>query len=274
MDNNSKEIIVANSLNNTEIPKNFTKDYFTHVLCQNGSGQFVILSKEYKITSNDIVIFLPGIPVIDLMLSPDFKAQYLLVSSQIMNKNNPDIGWSINGYLFSQENPVVTLTEEDRNKCMQNFDLLKAKYNDQNHRFRKEILNLQLQIFVMDMWQIFSDKMQQRIFSNEKGSFFERFLQLVEMNCMENREVNFYSDKMCISPKYLNEICKKNSGETASYWIQTLTIQRLIMLLKNPDLNFTEIAHAFNFSSQSFFSRYVRKVLGVSPSEYRGRLKD
>ena len=133
---------------------------------------------------------------------------------------------------------------------------------------------LQLQLFVMEMWNIFADRMELRINSNEKVSLFERFLQLVQVHCMENREVEFYSDKLFITPKYLSEICKKNSGKTASEWIQNYTTQRLIILLRSPNLNFTEIADTLNFSSQSFFSRYVRKVLGVSPSEYRERLRD
>ncbi|MBS4040911.1 MAG: helix-turn-helix domain-containing protein [Flavobacteriales bacterium] len=50
-------------------------------------------------------------------------------------------------------------------------------------------------------------------------------------------------------------------------------MQRLIILLKNPNLTFTEIADTLHFSSQSFFSRYVKKTLGVSPSEYRQRME-
>ena len=90
---------------------------------------------------------------------------------------------------------------------------------------------------------------------------------------LAKRSKTAISDLLNKSPKYLSEICKKNSGRTASEWIQNYTTQRLIILLENHDLNFTEIADILNFSSQSFFSRYVRKVLGVSPSEYRLRLQ-
>jgi len=91
---------------------------------------------------------------------------------------------------------------------------------------------------------------------------------------MEEREVDFYAGKLFITPKYLTEVCKKNSGKTALEWIQNYTTQRLIILLENKSLSFTQIADTLHFSSQSFFSRYVRKVLGVSPSEYRQRMAD
>src|SRR5690606_15560304 len=132
---------------------------------------------------------------------------------------------------------------------------------------------LQLQIFVMEMWNIFADQMDLRFNSTEKSSLFERFLPLVQKHCLEHREVEFYSGLLAITPKYLTEVCKKASGKTASDWIQNYTVQRLIILLKNPNLTFTEIADSLHFSSQSFFSRYVKKTLGVSPSEYRQRME-
>lgn len=269
-----KDIILTNTLNSTEIPNDYLQHYFTHILCENGHGQFLLDGKEQTIGKNDICFWLPRAAIDKLLFSPDFNAIFLLVSFDLMSKNNPDIGWGIKAYMFAKENPVVNLEQHVAEKCNHNFLLLKDKYVDETHRFRMEIVNLQLKILVMEMWNVFADKMEQNIKSNEKGALFQRYLQLVEMYCMEHREVEFYASQLFITPKYLSEICKKNSGKTASEWIQNYTTQRLIILLQNPNLNFTEIADTLNFSSQSFFSRYVRKVLGVSPSEYRERLRD
>ena len=75
-----------------------------------------------------------------------------------------------------------------------------------------------------------------------------------------------------ITAKYLNAVCKQNSGITASEWIQRNTKERIVLLLENPSLNIAEIADEMEFSSRSFFTRYVKKVLGVTPSEYRNRM--
>jgi AraC-like DNA-binding protein len=121
----------------------------------------------------------------------------------------------------------------------------------------------------MDMWNIFAQEIEKRYKKNIRGPLFERFLQLVQEHCMEHRTVEFYSEKLFITPKYLTEICKKNSGKTAMEWIQNYTTLRIILLLKDKTLTLTEIADTLHFSSISFFSRYVKKVLGVSPTEYR-----
>lgn len=272
MDTNRKDVIVVERLSDEQVPQDFVQNYFTHILCHEGKGQFRLNNKAYNIVKNDIVIFLPSKDVQDLLFSPNFKATFLLVSSELMSKNNPNTAWGIKGYLFSKENPVVALEDEFVENCKQNFYLLAEKYNHDKHRFRNEIVNLQLQMFVMEMWNIFADKMEQRIKNSEKGSLFQQFLNFVEIHCMEHREVEFYANQLFITPKYLSEVCKKNSGKSASEWIHNFTTSRLILLLRNDSLSFSEIADSMNFSSLSFFSRYVKKMLGVSPSEYRNRV--
>lgn len=267
-----KDIIVTENLENKEVIQDYAQTHFMHILCQSGNGQLSLNETKHRIEENDIVILLPNSKVQELSFSTDFRAICLLVSFEFMSKNNPDIGWGIKGYLFSKDNPVVSLSTNVAKICKHNFILLKEKFDDEQHRFKMPILNLQLQMFVMEMWNIFADKIDENIKRNEKGSLFQRFLQLVEAHCMEHREVEFYAKLLFITPKYLSEICKKSSGKNASEWIQNYTATRLMLLLRNKSLSFTEIADSMNFSSQSFFSRYVKKVLGVSPSDYRNRV--
>ena len=97
-------------------------------------------------------------------------------------------------------------------------------------------------------------------------------MQLVHEHCMEQREVQFYADHLHITPKHLNYLCKQNTDVTASEWIQRYAKERIILLLKDKNLNIAEIADKMEFSSRSFFTRYVKKLLGVTPSEFRNRL--
>ena len=56
----------------------------------------------------------------------------------------------------------------------------------------------------------------------------------------------------------------------ANYWINRFTILDITRLLRDKQLDLIEIADLFNFSSASYFSRYVQRYLGESPTEYRG----
>jgi AraC family transcriptional activator of pobA len=269
---NNNEIILAKVSRIADFKEFNFNNYFTHILCQKGKATIKINGNLFELDKNCLVILLPEAEFSFVQCDEKFETTCFSVSFELMSENNPDIGWGIKGYLFSKETPVVKLSKSDADVCLYNFKTLITKYQNLHHRFRMEVVIHQLQILVMDMWNIFSSEIEKRNVSVQKGNLFERFLQLVQQHCMENRAVEFYAKKMIITPKYLTEISKKASGKTPSEWIENYTTQHLIMLLQNNQLNFSEIAETLHFSSLSFFSRYVRKVLGCSPSQYRSRL--
>lgn len=97
-------------------------------------------------------------------------------------------------------------------------------------------------------------------------------MHLVQEYCLKEREVQFYANELHITAKYLNAVCKQNSGITAE-WVQRHGKDRIVLLLQNTSFNIAEIADEMEFSSRSFFSRYVKKLLGVIPREYRQRFQ-
>ena len=84
-----------------------------------------------------------------------------------------------------------------------------------------------------------------------------------------DREVTYYADRICVTPKYLSEVSKKASGYGANYWINRYTILDITRLLRDKSLSFVDISDLFGFSSPAYFSRYVQQNLGMKPSDYR-----
>ena len=104
----------------------------------------------------------------------------------------------------------------------------------------------------------------------EMHELLSSFLQLLSRgDFIKNREVSYYADKLCVTPKYLSEVCKKVSGFSANSWINRYASIELVHLLKDKSLSLTDIAYMFDFSSQSHFSRFVQNNLGQKPSAFR-----
>ena len=61
---------------------------------------------------------------------------------------------------------------------------------------------------------------------------------------IRNRDLDFYASRLCITPHYLSEICKKVSGKPATYWIDRFTLQEITRLLRQKELYLTTIAEA------------------------------
>lgn len=210
----------------------------------------------------------------ELRLSKGFRATILLVQKDFLMDNIPDQSWSINAQLHSRVHPVkTTITRSDKQKILANFKRLNERFTETAHRFYEEALRLQMQLFILEMWHIFASEYEQRKHSLQTGTLYERFIQLVQEHSRNQREVQFYSKMLNISPKYLNHLSTTHSGITASGWIQRYTREHILILLQSKQLNISEIADEMEFSSRSFFTRYVKHLLGVTPNEYRNRLR-
>lgn len=89
----------------------------------------------------------------------------------------------------------------------------------------------------------------------------------------QEHQVAFYADKLCITPRYLNEVIAQHiHGKTPKQLIEEQLTAEIKVLLNDPKLSITEIALHFNFSGQSYLSRFFKKHTGLSPKDYRVRL--
>jgi AraC-like DNA-binding protein len=268
-----QRIIMLKVSKEEDFPKDFYFNYHTHLLCHRGSITFFFNEVKMKCNRNEFLFWFAKSKLTDLEFSKGFSATILLVENQFLNDNIPDQNWGIDAALHSRRYPVKQLNDKkDRQRVLSNFQLLNAKFQDKEHHFYEEALKLQMRIFILEMWHTFVNEYERRKRSLQTGALYERFRHLVQDHCMKEREVQFYANQLNITAKYLNAISKQNSDITASEWIQRFAKERIVLLLQNENLNIAEVSHEMGFSSRSFFTRYVKKVLGVTPSEYRNRL--
>lgn len=270
---NPQRIILGKVSNEKDFPNDFQVNYHTHLICHRGSVNFLFNDVKMKCKSGEFLFWFAKSKLTDLQFSKGFRATVLLVENQFLNDNIPDQNWSIDAALHSRQYPVKQLNDKiDKQRVLSNFQWLNDKFQDKKHHFYEEALKLQMRLFILEMWHTFVNEYERRKRSLQTGTLYERFRHLVQNHCMKEREVQFYANQLNITAKYLNAISKQNSGITASEWIQRFAKERIVLLLQNENLNIAEISDEMRFSSRSFFTRYVKKILGVTPSEYRNRM--
>lgn len=106
-----------------------------------------------------------------------------------------------------------------------------------------------------------------------KNEVFIRLIQLIEKYYMQERGVEFYADKLCLSPKYLSAITKSVCGYTVQELVFKAIIRKSISLLKNTQKDIQEISNEFGFPNASYFGTFFKKQMGMSPQQYRRNLK-
>ena len=81
--------------------------------------------------------------------------------------------------------------------------------------------------------------------------------------------MQFYADKLCLTPKYLSKIVKEASGRSGPEWIDAFVILEAKNLLRYSDESIKEIAYKLKFPSASVFNKFFKANTGLIPSDYR-----
>jgi AraC-like DNA-binding protein len=98
---------------------------------------------------------------------------------------------------------------------------------------------------------------------------FKDFMKILATDKIKSRSVSAYAQRLFITPKYLSSVSKQLTGKTASVWINEAIVKEAKRQLKYTDKSVKEIAMQMDFPNVSFFGKYFKTHVGVSPMEYR-----
>ena len=91
---------------------------------------------------------------------------------------------------------------------------------------------------------------------------------LIELHFTSQHSPSFYAEKLHLSPKYLNELCKKYLDKTTTNLIHSRLILEAKRLLINKKNTITDIADHLGFEDASYFIRFFKKHEGISPKKF------
>ncbi|WP_321437721.1 helix-turn-helix domain-containing protein [uncultured Bacteroides sp.] len=167
------------------------------------------------------------------------------------------------------------LSDNIQSNINQIFSLIKDEISDSNRFFRREkLLNL-VSIFYIDILNASAKSAsasQIPCYTEETGrrtKLSKDFLGLVKLYSHEQRQVKFYANKLCITPKYLSLLIKQTTGKSANEWINNAVIIEAKYLLRTSGNSVKEVSFKLNFANQSFFGKYFKKIVGISPRDYQ-----
>ena len=108
-----------------------------------------------------------------------------------------------------------------------------------------------------------------REYMSRKKELFRKFIKSVMDSHSLSREVLYYANELGVSCGYLNEVCNEISNHSAKEIIDSAVAARLKYELLYTTKSIQELADEFNFPSQSYFSRYYKRLTGMTPTDFR-----
>ncbi|WP_277638430.1 helix-turn-helix domain-containing protein [Bacteroides graminisolvens] len=172
-------------------------------------------------------------------------------------------------------NPICSLPEYSINEDITLYNLIKDRLNNHSKdALLEEIIKGYLQALTFNVYSQY--KMVSERSSKEKQpkltrqqEIFNRFMELLQENYTQERNTNFYADKLCITPRYLSRIIHSVSGHFASDHIDLFVVAEAKQLLRGKKYTILQVSEMLNFTSQSLFGRYFKKFTGYSPKQYK-----
>ena len=249
-------------------------DTFAIIVVYEGDFTIKIDGRPHSLSRGAIACVPPG-KTLNLYLNNSGIDGYMMsFSSLFFELLQIPIGVSKDKLMINSESDPI---ENTLNRIDQIFSLIKDGLSNSDDLFRKEkLLNL-VAVFYIEILNAYAQsnpiakKLCKSDGLNRKNKICKDFFVLVKQHSREERQLKFYADKLCVSPKHLSLLIKKATGLPANKWITDAVIYDAKRLLQDSGNSVKEIAYLLNFSNQSFFGKYFKREVGISPSDYQSK---
>ena len=232
----------------------------------NGRARVLINLIEYIFRPNYISLIAPCSIIQIIETSQDFDAHMMAIEHNFLPVSGKEEFFA--HFLQRKKNLLLPLTTTEQVQ-IENFitvmwDVL------QEPVFRKEVIQHLLAGLLYNIEYIAKNKGQSESSPlTHQNDIFQRFISLVNTYSKTERNVSFYADKLCLTPRYLNTVIRQASQQTVMDWINQSIILEAKVLLKHSNRLVYQISDELNFPNPSFFSKFFKRMTGMTPQEYQ-----
>ena len=246
-------------------------------LCCEGEVCFSSDDHTYTMHRGDLYIYLPSSVVHLKQLSADSRGLVmdaridfaLPISNKVMNSGN---------LLCLRQHPTLHLTDEQFDYLQRlmlrigkriQWEEVRELPVARQHLMMELMKSLGHVVFYEVLNLYFASEVKDPVPNDRKDLICQNFMLSLYQYYQKERDVAFYAELQHITPRYFSSIIKEKSGQTASRWIVQLVIAEAKRSLESTDLSIKEVAAMLNFPNQSFFGKYFKQHVGMSPNDYR-----
>jgi len=252
-------------------------DGFMMIYCISGHVRMSINLNEFEFKAGSLFLNVPGnlVKLSEFVGGEKEDQRYAVVAMtrDFVTGLRMDINKVFNEGLAMLGNPSIMLNEAQQ-ELVYRYVTLMCEVVKMNPINAREAINSIISSMFYVISGIGSERIRElgedvRQSSSRSKMIFEQFIKLVAENHLQYRNVGFYADKLCLTPKYLSKLIKTATGRSAPEWIDAYVILEAKNLLKYSNVTIKEVVFRLNFPNQSVFYKFFKARTGMTPSEYR-----
>lgn len=247
------------------------KFMFTLVIfCTKGHMRVRLNLTEYELKANDVLITLPNSIGECLEFSHECQLAILAYSGTNFSAEM-NLAGTIQIRKFLTQHSLLHLSKEELEDFFIIYNQMRRKIQSTDYIFKKEVLMSCMQMLFYNCYNLIAirSKTEHLPVESRQQMLFESFLEEVQKHYTRQRNINFYADILCITPKYLSQMVFKVSERYAGDWIRDYVILEAKAMLKSKKYTVQQVSDILNFANASFFGKYFKSTVGCSPRKYQ-----
>lgn len=236
------------------------------LLSEYGSTQFNLNTNTLNLGGYPLLFVIPG-QIFSWVRDKDLAGFFIMFKKEFLGKSFPNL---LDDFPFLKltENKDLVLTEEEHKTLL--YDMKRIYSVSQNpHPYQERMLEGMLGSLLYFCKAIFDRNKTTEYHLSRSQVISNRFEVLVDKMYVDTKNVGDYADKLNITPNYLTTTVKKFTGKSAKDIINERLLLESKNLLKYSGLDIAEIAYRLNFQEPTHFTRFFRKLSGITPNQFR-----
>jgi len=170
-------------------------------------------------------------------------------------------------FFFKGEAGVCQLPVKEHGQVIHLFESMLSEL-EEGKELSLDMIRLQLLALFITVERSCKSRESKNI-PAQKRTLLRNFQQLIDVYFRTIKLPKEYADLLYITPNHLNALCTELLGKTAGDLIRDRILLEAKRLLTNADMTITEIAYDLNFQDNSYFNRFFKKNVGMTPDEFR-----
>ena len=238
------------------------------IICKEGGIRANVNLMDLEVKSNETLLITPGSILANVSIEPDTKMMMMAFAN---DRNDEALNFapaSLRKYFM--HSLVMKGNKQDLEDVTNIYRLMHKTLRREHSEYTKQIILHYLQVLIclfMEQKERFDLEENNKL--TRKEEILLDFMQEVHDHCQEHRDLKYYADRLCLSPSYLAHIISETSGKHASEWIKEAVILEAKAMLHRGNYTVQQVSLALNFPNQSFFGKYFKAAVGVSPRQYQ-----
>lgn len=196
-----------------------------------------------------------------------FTGMYIQVSKKIIEENRH----LFQNYLGYGEHDALLITDTEEQEIRTIFDLLSKSYHDKkdNHNILLSYIHVLISLVESYYHRQFNTEIK------KYNHIVSEFHQLVNEYYNDEMDklptVQYFAEKMGLSPNYLGDIVKYFTNKSAIDTIHSMVINKAKIHLRQTRMNISEVAYELGFEYSNYFAKFFKRHTQLTPREYRNR---